>query len=48
MTRALELDAPQSARPLVHLEIGDQRDAAERHIAQHDIGVAVAEIERAR
>ena len=33
---------------LVHLEIGDQRHTAERHVAQHDLGIAVAEIERPR
>ena len=35
-------------RRLVHLKIGDQTDAAHRHVAQHDFGIAVAEIQRAR
>jgi len=48
VTRALELDAFQPARTLIHLKIGNQRYVAERHIAQHDIGVAVAEIQRPR
>ncbi len=48
MARSLELDPLQPARRLVHLEIGDQRKAADRQVAQHHIGIAVAEIERPR
>src|SRR5438477_183932 len=48
MARALELNALQPARPFIHLEIGDERHTAERHIAQHEIRIAVAKVQGPR
>ena len=45
MPRALQLDALQAARFLVHLKEGDDGHAAYRFSVQHDIDIAIAEIE---
>src|SRR5215469_8724127 len=47
MAWPLQLDASEAARHLVHLEGHDNRYSAHRSV-QHEIGVAVSEIETAR
>ncbi len=45
MARPLQLDALEAARSLVHLKERDDGDAADGFTMQHDIGIAIAEIE---
>jgi hypothetical protein len=47
MALALELDPLQATCCLVHLEKRNERHAADRDIAHNNLGIAVAEIERA-
>ena len=47
MSLPFKLDPLQASGSFVDLEKGDQGDAANDHIAQHDLRVAIAEIERA-
>ncbi len=48
MTDGLELNAFEAVRRLVHLEKDRHRHPAEPVALKHDIGIAVAKIERLR
>jgi len=45
MPLPFKLDALQASGGFVDLEKGNQRDIADAHIPQHDLRVAIAEIE---
>jgi len=48
VARPLQLDAFEASRSLVHLKERDDGDAADSFPMQHDISIAIAEIETSR